>query len=329
VSKQTNSSSGFFKKAINYQSVLLLVLFGLIIFFGMINSVFLKPKVIFNVIEIIGETLIMALPMTFIITTGGIDLSVGYTLTLSAIVFGATLTSTGSLALAITACILTGTAAGAFNGLIISRTRIPPLVCTLATMSLYRGIALIIAGDKTYTGFPDAFKLISTYRFGKIVPIQITYLAVFFIVFYILYNRSSLGRNLKAIGFNENAVKFAGVDTRKIKFWIYTASGTMSAMASLVYLGRLSAAKPSMGMDLNLEVITAVVLGGTSTMGGVGSMTGTLVGVLIIGVLRKGFTIMNLSGNIFNFVLGAILIVGLVAFSVIEERKKTAKKGQK
>ena len=328
MSKQSNHNSGSLKKVINYQSILFLVLVGLIAFFGLINNVFLKPKVIFNVFEIVGETLIMALPMTFIITTGGIDLSVGYTLTLSAIVFGATFASTGNLAIAITACILTGTSAGALNGLIISRTRIPPLVCTLATMSLYRGIALIIAGDKTYTGFPDAFKLISTYRFGKIVPIQITYLAVFFIVFIILYNRSSLGRNLKAIGFNENSVIYAGVNTKKIKFWIYTTCGMMSALASLVYLGRLSAAKPSMGMDLNLEVITAVVLGGTSTMGGVGSMTGTLIGVLIIGVLKKGFTIMNLSGNIYNFVLGAILIVGLIAFSLIEERKKIVKKGQ-
>lgn len=304
------------------------MLIGLIVFFGIMEPVFLKPKVIFNVVEIIGELLIMALPMTLIITTGGIDLSVGYNLTLCAIVFGSTFTKTGNIGLAIAMCLLVGTAAGAFNGLVISRTRIPPLVCTLATTSLYRGIALIIAGDQTYTGFPDAFKLISTFKFGGVIPVQITYLAVLFVIFVILYNRSSLGRYLKATGFNENAIIYAGVDTKKIKFWIYTVCGTLCAVASLVYLGRLSAAKPSMGADLNLEVITAVVLGGTSTLGGVGSMTGTLIGALIIGVLKKGFTIMNLSGNIYNFVLGAILIIGLIAFAFIEERKKIAKKSE-
>lgn len=329
MSKQTNQNSGFLKRVINYQSVLFLVLVGLVVFFGIMEPVFFKPKVLFNVVEIIGEMLIMALPMTLIITTGGIDLSVGYNLTLSAIVFGATFTKTGNLGMAIAMCLVVGTAAGAFNGLVISRTRIPPLVCTLATMSLYRGIALIIAGDSTYTGFPDAFKLISKFKFGGVIPVQTLYLAVLLVIFIILYNRSSLGRNLKAIGFNEDAIIYAGVDTKKIKFWIYTVCGTLCALASLVYLGRLSAAKPSMGADLNLEVITAVVLGGTSTMGGVGSMAGTLIGALIIGVLKKGFTLMNLSGNIYNFVLGAILIVALIAFAMIEERKKTAKKGQK
>jgi len=285
--------------------------------------------VILNVLEIIGETLIMALPMTFIITTGGIDLSVGFNLTMSAILFGHTLNYSGNIWLAIIVCIVTATAGGALNGAIIAFTRIPPLVCTLATMSLYRGIALIVAGNETFTGFPDAFKAMSTLRFDGVVPIQITYLAVLFVIFVLLYNRSSIGRYLKSIGFNENATRFAGINTARIKLWIYTVCGTLCGFAALVYLGRLSAAKPSMGVDMNLEVITAVVLGGTSTRGGIGSVTGTLIGALIIGVLKKGFTLLNLSGNIYNFVIGAILIVALIVFAILEERKRTDKRPQK
>lgn len=313
------------KKVVNYQSMLFVLLIALIIYFCIQEPVFAKPKVMLNVIEIIGETLIMALPMTFIITTGGIDLSVGFNLTMSAILFGLTFNETGNIFLAIAVCIIIGTAGGALNGAIIAFTRIPPLVCTLATMSLYRGIALIVAGSNTFTGFPEAFKAMSKIRFGGVMPIQITYLAVLFLIFVVLYNRSSLGRYLRGIGFNEDAVIYSGISTPKIKFWIYTVCGTLCGFAALVYLGRLSAAKPSMGADMNLEVITAVVLGGTSTLGGVGSVTGTMIGALIIGVLKKGFTIMNLSGNIYNFVIGAILIVGLIVFAVIEERKKTVK----
>ncbi len=318
--------TGSLKRFASYQTALFVVLIGLVIAFGVLEPVFFRPKVMFNVFEIVGETIIMALPMTLIITTGGIDLSVGYNLTLSAIVFGYVHTHTGNLGLAIALCLLTGTACGAFNGVIIAKTRIPPLVCTLATMSLYRGIAMIIAGSDTFTGFPDGFKLLSKFKFGKVMPIQIVYIAVLFAIFFVLYNRSSVGRSLKALGFNEDAIRFAGISTDALKFWIYTACGFLCAVASLVYLGRLSAAKPSMGADLNLEVITAVVLGGTSTTGGVGSMTGTLISALIIGVLRKGFTLLNLSGNIFNFVLGAILIVGLIGFALIEEHSKKARK---
>ena len=317
------------KLGLNYQAMLGILLVVLIIGFGVMEPVFFYPDVIFDVTAIIGEIGIMAMAMTFIITTGGIDLSVGYILQLSAIVFGAVFTATGNLFLAVALALLTGTACGFLNGLIISRTKIPPLVTTLATMNLFRGLSMIIAGTNSYSGFPDVFKKFSTVMLFGIVPIQFIYLLIFFFVFNLFYSRGSLGRNLKGIGFNENALVFSGIDTKRIKLFIYTLSGLLCAFAALVYLGRLSSAKTSMGNDLNLQVITAVVLGGTSTMGGVGSVMGTFIGVLIIGVLKKGFTLLNFSGNIFNFTLGVMLIVALIAFSVLERRKSTARKQQK
>jgi ribose transport system permease protein/rhamnose transport system permease protein len=139
-----------------------------------------------------------------------------------------------------------------------------------------------------------------------------------------VYARGTLGRNLRGIGFNENVLIFSGIKTKRVLLFIYTLCGLMCAIAALIYLGRLSSAKTSMGNDLNLQVITAVVLGGTSIMGGVGSVVGTFIGVLIIGVLRKGFTLINFSGNIFNFTLGLMLIVALIVFALLEERKKNA-----
>ena len=304
---------------LTHQSVLLLVLVLLVVVFGIIEPAFFRPRVLFDVFAIVGEIGLMALAMTFVITTGGVDLGVGYNLQLSAIVFGVVLGGNGSLPLALLTAILTGTAAGAFNGLIISRTKIPPLVTTLATMYLYRGISMIVAGTRTFTGFPEIFSTVSKTDLFGVLPIQAVYLLVAFVVMDYFYERGGLGRNLKGMGFNENAVIFSGINTPKIKLGIYTLLGLFCGLAAMIYLGRLSAAKTSMGDYLNFEVITAVLLGGTSIMGGVGSMRGTLIGVLIIGVLKKGFTLLNFSGNIYNFTLGVILILSLIAFS-LEQR---------
>jgi len=308
---------------VTYQLALFILLAFLVVFFGIIQPVFFNPDVFFNVTAIIGEIGIMALAMTFVITTGGIDLSVGYNLQLCAIVFGSVYAKTHNVPEAAALAVLCGTACGFLNGIIISRTKIPPLVTTLATMNLYRGISMIVAGSQTYSGFPSSFKAISSTELFGIVPIQFIYLLILFLIFALFYAKGTLGRNLKGIGFNENVLVFSGINTKRTLLFIYTLTGLMCAGASLIYLGRLSAATTSMGNDLNLQVITAVVLGGTSIMGGIGSISGTFIGTLIIGVLRKGFTLLNFSGNIFNFTLGVILIIALIAFALLEERKKT------
>jgi ribose/xylose/arabinose/galactoside ABC-type transport system permease subunit len=318
----TTDTRSSLKVKVTYQVALGLLLVALIVFFGLIQPVFFHPEVLFDATSIVGEIGIMALAMTFIITTGGIDLSVGYILQLCAIIFGVVIKETGSLWLAMLAALASGTVCGFINGFIISKTRIPPLVTTLATLNLFRGISFIIAGINSYSGFPEGFKKISTFLVFGTVPIQFFYFIVLFIFFHLVYARGSLGRNLKGIGFNENVLIFSGIKTKRVLLFIYTLCGLMCAVAALIYLGRLSSAKTSMGNDLNLQVITAVVLGGTSIMGGVGSVVGTFIGVLIIGVLRKGFTLINFSGNIFNFTLGLMLIVALIVFALLEERKK-------
>jgi rhamnose transport system permease protein len=312
----------------SHQAVLFYALCALIVVFGILEPVFFKPRVLLDATAIVGEIGIMAMGMTYIISTGGIDLGVGYNLQLSAVVFGVLWVGTNNLALCIVVALLTAIAGGVFNGLIVSRTRIPPLVVTLSTMYLYRGLSMIVARTITYGGFPNAYSVISKTKLFGFLPVQFLYLLLIFAVMNYFYERGALGRNLKGIGFNENAVIFSGVNTRRIKLGIYTLTGLLCGLAALVYLGRLSAAKTSMGDYMNFEVITAVLLGGTSILGGVGSMRGTLIGVLLIGVLKKGFSLLNLSGNIYNFTLGLVLILSLIVFVLEETRNASLKDRQ-
>ncbi|MCF7928695.1 MAG: ABC transporter permease [Spirochaetales bacterium] len=307
---------------VSHQLALLGVLVGLILLFGIIEPAFFIPRVFFDIFAIAGEIGIMALAMTYVITTGGVDLAVGYNLQMSAIVFGITFVNTGNVVLSIIFALIVATLGGMFNGFIVAKTKIPPLVTTLGTMYLFRGISMIIAGTATYSGFPDGFKQFSTFKFFNAIPIQLVYFVVLFFIMDYFYRKGSLGRNLKGMGFNENAVRFSGVKVDRIKFWIYTLLGLLCGFAAMVYLGRLSAAKTSMGDFMNFQVITAVLLGGTSIMGGVGSVRGTFIATLIIGVLHKGFSLLNFSGNIYNFTIGLILIFSLILYTLTEERRK-------
>ena len=203
---------------VTHELVLAIVLVGLVILFGLIEPVFFKPRVLFDVFAIIGEIGIMALGMTFVITTGGVDLAVGYSLQLSAIMFGVVFGATGNLFLAIVAALVTGAVLGMFNGTVISQTKIPPLVTTLGTMYLFRGISMIVAGTRTFSGFPDAFREFSTYELFGVLPIQFLYFLAIFLILNYFYRRGSLGRNLKGMGFNEAAVIFFHGYTNTIKF---------------------------------------------------------------------------------------------------------------
>ena len=309
--------------SITYQKILFVLLIALIVLFALLEEfIMFKPKVLFGLTENITEIGLMALPMTLIIITGGIDLAVGTTMALSAVIVGAVYHSTQNIAFAIVCGLIMGTACGALNGLIISKTKVAPLVTTLATMSLYLGIAKIICGTNIYSDFPKGFTFLQTSRLFGVVPYQFILFVFLFIAFLIFFSYSSLGCIVRGIGFNEETVKYSGIKIGKIKFFLYLISGFISALAGVVYLSHLPAAKPDIGANMNLQVITAVVLGGTSILGGVGSMTGTFLGVLILGVLRKGLQIVGLGGDVYSFILGILLIICLVGFSLVERGQK-------
>jgi rhamnose transport system permease protein len=317
----------FSKFPMNYTQILIALLLGFIAFFAVLaDGIILKPSVLFGLTVNIVEVGLMALALTYIITTGGIDLSVGSIMALSAVMLGLTYESTANIGLAIMVCILTGSACGALNGIVIAKTRIPPLVTTLATMSLYYGIARIISGTKIFSTYPDGFKFLSYNKLFNIIPFQFIFFVLCFIVFALFFYRANIGRYLRAIGHNEKAAKFMGVAVETNKFIIYTLTGFICSIASIIYLSRLPAAKPDIGLNMNLEAITAVVFGGTNIMGGTGSVSGTFIAMLILGVLRKGLQLIGLGGSIYNFILGVLLVISLIGFSYLNKVKKKSEK---
>ena len=314
----SNAIVNAIKSRVNYQVFLLLTLVVLLLVFNnLTDGVMMKKNVVFRMTENVMEVGIIALAMTLVIATGGIDLSVGYSMALGAIMTGLVYEKTGSIALAVFACLLAGAACGAVNGIIIAKAGIPPLVTTLATFSLYTGVCKSIAGSNIFSTFPDGMTFLINHRLFGVVPYQFVLFLVLAAIFAFFFNRTKYGRYLRGMGFNEKTVRFSGVNVELAKFNIYVLAGLMSAVAALVYLCRLPAAKPDIGININLEAITAVVLGGTSIVGGIASVEGTVISILILGVLRKGLSLIGLGGDKYNFILGIILVFCLIGFSFL------------
>ncbi len=308
---------------LSYPQILTIILIALIAFFAIIipNGVFLRPRVLLGTTTDVAYLGLMALPMTLIILTGGIDLSVGFLMAASGMLCSMVFKMTGSLPLGILVALGAGLIGGALNGFIVSRTKIPPFIATLGTMSIFNGITWFVGGSHSFTS-SSALVEIGSARFFGSLPSQLIVLVIMFLIFDFIHNRSTLGRYLHAIGYNENAVNFSGVNTQRVKFGIYTLSGFMCGFAALTFFGRSFEINSTTGLNMNIEVITMVVLGGTSVMGGVGTIRGTFIATLIVGVLRKGLSLMGASGDVYNFVLGGVLIVSLIAFAYLEARKK-------
>lgn len=285
-------------------------------------SFFSAPYIINVMLRNIVETGMIALPMTLVIITGGIDLSVGNLMVLAAMLGGMAYTAGGAGA-AVAVTIATGIAGGLLNGFIIARAKISPMVTTLATMYLYLGIARgVSAGESIYSyGFAEF--LGNTSILG--LPIQMWIYILLAIVFTILLGLTVFGRKLYGIGLNINATKYAGVHTEKILIGVYALCGIVCALAAFIWLGRFTSVKYDAGTSLNLKVITIVVLGGTSITGGVGNMQGTILGTLIIATLNSGLTVMNIPVDVQTIVQGIVLIIALIACSIVQARAKQKK----
>jgi ribose/xylose/arabinose/galactoside ABC-type transport system permease subunit len=308
---------------LNYQVLLLGIFIVLLLIFNYLTEgIILQKRVLFGMTENVMEIGILALGMTFVIATGGIDLSVGYIMALGAIIMGLTYEKTGNMPLAVILCFVTGFVCGGLNGIIITKGHIPPLVTTLATFSLFTGIAKIITGTRIFSNFPKGMSFLVTHKLFGAVPYQFILFLFLSFIFWIIMDRTRYGRYLRGMGFNEQTVRFSGVNVDRVKTGVYIVAGLMSSMAAVVYLCRRPAAKPDIGININLETITAVVLGGTSIVGGVASIQGTVVSILVLSVLRKGLSLIGLGGDKYNFILGIILVICLISFSIINGQLK-------
>ena len=266
------------------------------------------------------EVGLVALPMTMIIVTGGIDLSAGSILGLCAIMLGVLWKNLGlPLELAIALTLVIGTCAGLVNGLVITRIGVPPLIATLATLALYRGLAEGISQARSVRGYPDWFFVLGQRDLGGI-PAQLWLLGAAILVFGVVLARTSFGRTLYAIGNNETASRFSGLPVDRAKLTIYGLSGFMAALAAWIFVSRVSTTRSDMGTGLELDVIAAVVLGGTSIFGGTGTILGTVLGVVLVQLLKNGLALTGVKGDATIVVIGVVLILSILITNLAQRR---------
>ncbi len=290
-----------------HEWILLLLLAAIFVVMSFLNARFLTIYNLFEMSRNYVEIGLLALPLTLIIITGGNDLSVGSIVGVCAIVTGIAFQSTGSMVLAIALCLATGAVCGLFNGFLVGQIKMAPMVATLATLYLFRGVALGVSEARSYVGFPKWFQFFGLGSVG-VLPVQTLIFIVAAIAFAVLLHRTDIGRYVMAIGNNENAVRYSGANVRRIKYFLFLASGMISAVTALIFISRITMSKANAGEGYEMDAITMVVLGGTDINGGRGTVAGTVLGVLIIGVLRNALTLMRVPSETQNVIIGAILI---------------------
>jgi len=267
-----------------------------------------------NLVNVLRQSTIngvIAIGMTFVILTAGIDLSVGSILALSGVVTASMLQNGFPVPLAVLLGLGLGALLGLVNGVIITRAKVPPFVATLGMMTIARGLALTYTGGRPITGLPAEFRAIGTGSLGP-VPTPIVIAAVTFMACYVLLTRTALGQYVFAIGNNPVAARFAGISVSLYTTFVYVLAGLLSALAGLILVARLDSAQPTAGLAYEFDAIAAVVVGGTSFAGGQGGLGGTLLGVLIIAVLNNGLNLLNVSSFYQPVVSGVVIAVALL-----------------
>jgi ribose/xylose/arabinose/galactoside ABC-type transport system permease subunit len=268
---------------------------------------FLTVSNLLNVLEQTTINAIVAVGMTFVIISGGIDLSVGSILALSGIALGSALQAGTGAPLAIGLALAVGLACGLVNGALITWGRLPPFIATLGMMSVARGAALMVAEGRPISGFGEEFRLLATGRVLMVPAPAIIAAGIYAVAHFVLAN-TVFGRAAYAIGGNEEAARLSGVHVRYHKTAIYGVAGLMSAAAAVILTARLNSAQPPAGTMYELDAIAATVIGGTSLLGGEGTMMGALIGALIMGVLRNGLNLLNVSSFFQQVVIGVVII---------------------
>lgn len=298
-----------------------LVMFSVII--SILSPRFLTTSNLLNVFRQTSINAIIAAGMTFVILTAGIDLSVGSILGFSGAIAAKMLSSGMNIGLALLAAIIIGALAGMLNGIIITKGKVQPFIGTLAIMILLRGMTMVFTNGRPIPVPGDSvssiFRWIGTGSIGPI-PVPVVIMALVFVVCYYILNHTQFGRHLYAVGGNEEASLLSGVNTAKIKILAYTVSGILAAVAGIIVTSRLSSAQPTSGEGYELDAIAAVVLGGTSLVGGQGTIIGTIIGALIIGILNNGLNLMDVQ-SYYQMIAKAIVILVAVLLDKKEKVK--------
>ncbi len=309
-----------FKSKINeYAIYVILVL--LFIFFSIASPSFINTNNLINVVRQISMLGIASVGMTFALLVGGIDLSIGSQMSMVAVICSLLMTKYNTNPyLASLLCVFLTSVVGFFNGIIISKIKMPPLIVTLSTMIIIEGIAFIISKGIPIFGFPQGFSVLGQGYIG-IIPIPVIIMIVILITGAVILNKTYIGRYFYSIGGNEEASRLSGIDVDKIKMLAYILSGLFAGISGVILLSRTNSGQPTMGKGFEFDVLTAVVLGGVSVNGGVGKISNVISGILIIGVLNNGLVLMGVSTYVQSVIKGVILLIA-VAFDFIQRKKK-------
>ena len=311
--QQLTAKTSLVEKIIPFIGLILLI-----VVISIMNSAFLDLSNLLNLLRQVSINGLIAFGMTFVILTGGIDLSVGSILALSSAFTAILITSGLDPIVALIVGVLGGFLLGVFNGVLVTLGSMAPFIVTLATMTIFRGLTLVVTDGNPITNLGDSymFQLFGKgYFFG--IPVPAVTMIIVFIILAIILQKTTFGRHTYAIGGNEVASKISGIKVNRVKILIYGISGLMSALAGAILTSRLNSAQPTAGTSYELDAIAAVVLGGTSLTGGKGRIVGTLIGVLIIGVLNNGLNLLGVSSFYQQVVKGIVILI-----AVLIDRKK-------
>ncbi len=308
------------KKLINqiniYRSVLILLV--ICVFATILSPSFLSVTNLFNVFKQITVAGIVGCGMTFVILTGGIDLSVGSILGLSGVLASGVLASTGNTAAAVAVSLVVGVACGAVNGFFVSVCGIPPFISTLGMMTLLRGVILVYTKGSPIPIKSDAYKFFGK---GSIagIPVPVIILIIVFLLAHYILTQTSYGRSVYAVGGNREAARLSGIRVKTSEFLVYTLNGLMCGMAGLILTARLGSAQSTSGTGIEMDAIAAVILGGTSLSGGVGFVLPTVVGAMIMVIIDNILTLMNVNPHATNIVKGAVILIAVLVDKKVKD----------
>lgn len=300
-------------RVIRWETLLLLVVIGLIVIGGIVSPVFLTPNNFGNLVAAVIEVAIMSLPMALVIIVGEIDLSVESMAGLSAAILGFLFDAGIPVPLAIAICLVVGAAGGLFNGLLVTWARLPSLVVTLGTLALYRGLALVVLGPRGISGFPSWF---TDFGFGKIpgTPIPwpfLVYLALALTLGFLLH-ATRVGRGLYAIGKNVGTAGYSGIRVDRVKLLLFVLTGVVAAAAGVILTARFASARANLGEGMTLTVVTIVLLGGVNIFGGRGTILGVALAALTLALLGNILRLTTVSAEIQSIAVGMLLIVSVL-----------------
>ena len=306
-------------KAMLKKSGSVIGLVALFVVISCLNSSFIEPSNLKNLLRQVSINALISFGMTFVILTGGIDLSVGSILALSSVLMGSFIKSGNNPIVGIVLACVMGAVLGAVNGLVITKGRVAPFIATLATMTIFRGLTLVYTNGNPISSLTESEAFHSFgqgYFLG--LPVPAIMMLLMFAVSYFILHKTTLGRKTYAVGGNEKVSFIAGIKIDRIKIFAYTITGFLCGMAGAILTSRLNSAQPTAGTGYELDAIAAVVLGGTSLSGGKGRIAGTIIGALIIGTLNNGLNILNVSSFYQQVVKGIVILL-----AVLMDRKKS------